>query len=109
VQSVAKATVEYVNNQLSLYNDTCAKLRLTAVVNAGMTTKTTAVTGEQNIYYTLTFRTTPGDGVFQAAVQWLGAEVHTDADVLRLNEYRSHSGCVQHILHQKWCYCRGTS
>jgi len=105
VESVAKATVEYLNSQLTVYNNTCATLRLKAVLNAGMTKKTSAMMGEEHVYYTLTFRTSPGDGVFQAAVQWLGVKVHTDTDILRLNEYRPHAGCIQHVLHQKWCYC----
>jgi len=96
------------NKELRVYNGKCATMRLKAVLNAGMTMKTTAVTAKEHIYYTLTFRTAPGDGVFQAAVQWLGENVHTDSDILRVNEYRSHSGCVRHIIHKKWCYCVGT-
>jgi len=96
------------NGQLSLYNGKCATLKLQTVLNAGMTSKTAAVTAQQHIYYTLTFQTTPADGVFQAAVEWLGVEVRTDSDILRLNAYRQHAGCIQHIVHKKWCYCVGT-
>ena len=105
VKEVANATVEYLNTQLRIYNGKCATLRLTDVLDAGMTTKTTAVTNEQHTYYALTFRTSPGDAVFQAAVEWLGEEVRTDSDILRLNAYQSHAGCVEHIIHKKWCYC----
>jgi len=106
---VANATVEYINNQLRAYNGKCATLRLKDVLNAGMTTKTTDVTGEQaHARYTLTFRTSPGGAVFQAAVEWLGVKVRTDSDILRLNEYRSHAGCIKHIIHKKWCYCLRT-
>jgi len=108
VRSVATATVEYINTQLSVYNNKCAPLRLRTVINAGMTTRTAAVTAQQHIYYTLTFRTTPGNAVFQAAVESLGVEVRTDSDILRLNAYRQHAGCIQHIIHKKWCYCVGT-
>jgi len=108
VSKVAKATVDYMNSQLMVYKDRCAPLRLKDVLNAGMTKKTSAVTAEHHVYYTLTFSTTPGQAVFQAAVEWLGVQVRTDSDILRLNEYRPHAGCIQHILHQKWCYCVGT-
>ena len=108
MQTVANATVEYMNNQLMVYNNTCATLRLKDVLNAGMTKKTTAITSEQRVYYTITFRTTPGVAVFQAAVEWLGVEVRTDGDVLRLNSYQPHAGCIHHIIHKKWCYCVGT-
>ena len=91
-----------------MYNNSCATLSLKAVLNAGMTNKTTAVTAEQHVYYTLTFQTTPGDAVFQAAVEWLGLEVRTDSDILRLNSYRQQAGCIHHIVHKKWCYCVGT-
>jgi len=91
-----------------VYNGECATLRLTDVLNAGMTTKKAAVTDEENTYYALTFRTTPGDAVFQAAVEWLGVNVRTDSDILRLNEYQFHAGCIEHIIHKKWCYCVGT-
>jgi len=100
--------VEYINSQLSVYNKSCATLRLKAVLNAGVTNETTAITAEKHVYYTLTFTTTPGDAVFQAAVEWLGVQVRTDSDILRLNSYRQHAGCIHHILHQKWCYCVGT-
>ena len=96
------------NTQLRVYNGKCATLRLTEVLNAGMTTKKAAVTDEESTYYALTFRTNPGDAVFQAAVEWLGVEVRTDSDILRLNEYQSHAGCIEHIIHKKWCYCVGT-
>ena len=106
VRRVATATVEYINSQLSAYNK-CATLRLKEVINAGMATKA-AVTAQQYVYYTLTFRTTPGDAVFQAAVESLGDEVRTDCDILRLNAYRQQAGCIHHIVHKKWCYCVGT-
>jgi len=108
VLKVAKATVEYMNSQLKVFNDTCATLRLKDVLNAGMTTKTAVVTDEQQSYYTLTFRTSPGDAVFQGAVEWLGAQVRTDSDILRLNSYRLHAGCIEHVIYKKWCYCVGT-
>ena len=105
---VATATVEYMNSELKVYNDACATLRLKDVLNAGMTTKTAALTDEQHTYYALTFRTSPGDAVFQAAVEWLGVEVRMDSDILRLNAYRRHSGCIEHVVYKKWCYCVGT-
>ena len=108
VQRVARATVEYINTQLIVYNNTCATLQLEAVLNAGMTSKMTAVTEEKHIYYTLTLRTSPGNAVFQAAVEWLNVSIRTESDILRLNSYKQHAGCVQHILHKKWCYCVGT-
>jgi len=105
VQRVARATVEYINTQLMVYKNLCAKLQLEAVLNAGMTDRTTAITVEKHVYYTLTFRTSPGNAVFQTAVEWLGVKVRTQSDILRLNSYREQAGCVQHILHKKWCYC----
>ena len=93
------------NTQLRVYKGKCATMRLTSILNAGMTTNTTALTDEQNTYYALTYITSPGDAVFQAAVEWLGAKVRTDSDVLRLNEFHHQAGCIQHIIHRKWCYC----
>ena len=96
------------NSRLKVYNGTCATLRLKDILNAGMTTKTAALTDKQHTYYALTFKTTPGDAVFQAAVEWLGEEVRIDTDILRLNSYRPHSGCIEHLIYKKWCYCVGT-
>jgi len=83
-------------------------MRLTDVLNAAVTTNMTAVTDEQSIHYALTFKTSPGGAVFQAAVEWLSVEVRTDSDVLRLDEFHTHAGCIKHIIHRKWCYCVGT-
>ena len=105
VQSVARAVVEYINSQLKIYKNSCAALQLEAVLNAGVTNRTTAVTAEKHVYYTLTLRTSPGNAVFQAAVEWLDGNVRMESDILRLNSYREHAGCVRHILHKKWCYC----
>ena len=102
---VARATVEYINTQLMIYNNSCATLQLEAVLNAGVTSRRTAITAETHLNYTLTFRTSPGNAVFQAAVEWLGVNVRTQSDILRLNSYREQAGCVQHIVHKKWCYC----
>jgi len=107
--NVAEAAVEYMNIELRVYNGTCATLRLKDVLNAGMTTQTAPLTADQHIFYALTFRTTPGDGVFQAAVEWIAEDVRIDRDmILRLNAYRPHSGCIEHIVYKKWCYCVGT-
>ena len=105
MQKVARATVEYINTQLMIYNNSCAKLQLETVLNAGVTNRTTAIIAEKHVYYTLTFRTSPGNAVFQAAVEWLGVNVRTESEILRLNSYREQAGCVQHIVHKKWCYC----
>ena len=107
VQRVARAVVEYINSQLKVYKNSCATLRLEAVLNAGVTNRTTAVTAEKHVYYTLTLRTSPGDAVFQVAVEWLDGSVRMESDVLRLNSYKEHAGCVQNIVHKKWCYCAG--
>ena len=102
---VARAAVEYINTQLMVYNNLCATLQLEAVLNAGVTNRTTAITADKHVYYTLTFRTSPGSIVFQAVVEWLGVEMRTASDILRLSRHQQHAGCVKHILHEKWCYC----
>ena len=109
MQRVARATVEYMNTQLKVYNS-CVALKLEAIHNAGVTNKTTAtaINLEKRVYYTLTFQTSPGNAVFQAVVEWLDAAVRMESDILRLTSYEKHAGCVEHIVHKKWCHCVGT-
>jgi len=96
------------NHQLTMYNSKCLTLQLAAVLNAGMTNSTTAINSEKHIYYTLTLQTSPGNAVFQAVVEWLDVNVRMQSDILRLDSYKKHAGCIQHIVHKKWCYCVGT-
>ena len=108
MQRAARAVVDYINAQLMVYNNSCATLQLDAVLNAGMTNRTAAITADKHVYYTLTLRSRPGNAVFQAIVEQLGGNMCTERDILRLNSYKEHAGCVEHILHKKWCYCVGT-
>ena len=94
----------------------CAILRVAHVIEARVTHQVAAVTGQQFAFYTLTYRTSPGDGVFQAMVKHVNASssnnrsatVEVHGDILRLNSYSRNSGCVHHIIHKKWCHCTGS-
>jgi hypothetical protein len=104
VWDVARRTVDLMNSRLSVYNGSCSRLSLRSVDEARLTNQT-SVTNHQ-IFYTLTFRTEPGEGLFQAMVGRLpdGAIV-IRADILRISPYAPYAGCIVHIVHKKWCHC----
>jgi hypothetical protein len=86
-------------------------------VEARITHQVAAVTGHNVTFYTLTYQTTPGAGVFQAMVKyanddmnsgnnadsWPTVDIH--GDILRLNSYSKSSSCVHDVIHKKWCHC----
>jgi hypothetical protein len=105
VFDVANKTVTSMNNQLQTsYKGLCSILRLQSIVEARVTNQTAAT--NRRIYYTLTFKTEPGEGLFQAMVERLkSGMVMILGDVLRLSPYAAHAGCINHIQHKKWCDC----
>lgn len=97
----------------------CATLRLVDIIEARNTRQQAAMTGLPKAFYTLTYRTSPGGGVFQAIVAHVNTNssssnsnssttVEIHSDVLRLNSYAGNSGCVQHIVYKKWCHCESS-
>ena len=101
---IATATVQYINSALAVYGATCSSLRLARGTEARITNNTSAMTS--SVFFTLTFQTQPGAGLFQAVVEPLaGSDIAVRGDILRINKYGGQAGCIQHVVHQKWCCC----
>ena len=61
-----------------------------------------------SVDYMLTFRTTPGDGLFEVTVRYTQqtAEYKVIGDISRINAYGDSATCIQFHGHMKFCYCQ---
>ncbi|XP_030753812.1 uncharacterized protein LOC115880669 isoform X3 [Sitophilus oryzae] len=107
VIEAAQFAVGYMNDQLRGYAQ-CVKLTLDDILNARLLyhTEKEIEKGNDLKDYTVTIRTTPGEGVFEATVR-VKNNVFTavTGTVSRLNLYGKQSSCMTDFHLKLYCYC----
>ena len=107
VKKAAKATVDWLNNQVSVFGGRCAKLLLNSVFSAALDSNgSTTATGAKRTYV-ITIRTKPGDGLFESFVYYESTNqtYNVFPEVNRLNKYATDGDCIQDAVARKLCYC----
>ncbi|KAK4880385.1 hypothetical protein RN001_008531 [Aquatica leii] len=109
---VVNFSIDYINNKLEGYAE-CAKLKLIEVVNAREHSPDAELLEQSNysIDYTIVFKTTPGDGIFEATVRKrfnkFSKKYHFNmtGTVSRINLYGTQSSCMTDFHLKLYCYC----
>ena len=108
VKKAAKTTVDWLNNQVSVFGGRCAKLLQNSVFSAALdSNRSTTATGA-NRTYVITLRTKPGDGLFESFVYYESTNqtYNVFPKVNRLNKYATDGDCIQDAVARKYCYCQ---
>ena len=110
LQKATAFLVSKINRDLSSHKNICALLTLTEIRSAQIQKANAAINIKtlQKITYQVTFRTAPGDGLFQATVsQSIPSNNYTVlGDISRINRYAGQSDCVFDPRMRLYCYCK---
>lgn len=113
VLEATKFTVQYINQQLVGYAD-CQKLSLAEIYNArSHSFMKHILVGKAYIRdFTIAFRTTPGDAIFEVTIrQHVGKDgknytFSVTGTISRINLYGTQSLCVTDFHLKLYCYCK---
>ena len=113
---VQKASVELVNTInfiTSDFENMCNRLSLSEIIKAGIYTQTKMIlrVNKAVVYYSVTVRTTPGEGMFEATLKYNTVTRNFTAlekDISRINAYGNQSRCVLKTNPSllRFCYCQ---
>ena len=112
VQDASVKLVATINFITSDFNETCDRLSLNETIKAGIYTqgKSVMLTNEKEVYYSITVRTTPEKGLFEATMKYntvLGNFTVLKKHISRINAYRDQSRCIQNTNPSllRFCVC----
>ena len=125
VKSAALYVIGEINKIVALHKGLCAELFLKAVVDARKNVANERllsfqeslhdvigrkVTYKQNtpatVDYMVTFRTTPGDGLFEVTVRATNNAFNIIGELSRISAYGDSASCIQIHSHMKFCHCQ---
>ena len=106
VTAAASAALDAVNTIVRRVSALCARLSLAAVTNALLGAPRVGA-ADGTLVYMITFRTRPGDALFEATVVFTTATstYSVAPDISRINKYGNQSHCISEPVARKYCYC----
>ena len=125
VTSAARYVVGEINKIITLHKGLCAELFLKAVVDARkIVANQKMFSFQESLHdvirrevtynrdmvtaadYMLTFRTSPGDGLFEVTVRIADNAYKVIGELSRINAYGDSGSCIQIHSHMKYCHCQ---
>ena len=110
VQDASVKLVSTINFITSGFENLCHRLSLSKTIKASIYTQNESKSRANNheVYYSITVRTTPGEGLFEATMKYntvLGNFTVPEQDISRINAYGNQSHCVTTRSLLRFCYC----